>query len=377
MARMARRRTWLGGRIHYGRDGKPHFYLWRKRAGKRYRFTLGVHTEEAALREYKRWELDPDGYVPPTQRDPVDEAAPVLDSDTIKRFLTWSARPVEQGGKGNSRDWVGQQRIHLTWWLKTLGNVDLRRLSAAKILDTAEGISARAHKLRVLSAFYSWLEKRQQSIEVNPFAKITLPQPEPSDASRALSYDDVLAVFEALCNPPRRGAKLPSRTDHWACGFMIQMATGWHSTEIRRFAESGWIEPPPDDDCAAVLVTVHKSKRLHKTRVAPATLSAAEQLKERTARAHGHTFDVKRYREAVKRACEHANVPMFTPRLLRHSVTAWAIDRGDSLERIAEFHGHATKVTTDRFYAKYRAKAKIASPTDALEPRRLLKGGKS
>ena len=43
-----RRTTWRGGIIRYDKEGTPHYYLWRKTGGERYRLSLGVTSEEGA-----------------------------------------------------------------------------------------------------------------------------------------------------------------------------------------------------------------------------------------------------------------------------------------------------------------------------------------
>jgi integrase len=367
--------SWAGGRIHIGKDGRKHYYLWKKLGGREFKFALGTN-EKIAFAELRRWELDPLAYVPPGKRvadATVAGDGAVFDAELIMRFLVWSGLSKKEGGKENTVVWVNQQRLHLMWWLKALGNVDLRRLTPKKILDAAEGTGGRAHKLRVLSSFYSWLQRRQQvvSIAENPFASkvIDVPQAQPSELVKPISYETFTRVLERLQTPEiREGAsRIGNRNDHWAAVLLIQAGTGWHASEVKRFAESGWIEPLPEGaepDAAGVIVTVHKSKRQHRTRVATGVLAAAEWLKERTAKAHGHTFDVRRYAKAVKAASEAEGLEVFTPRVIRSSVATWAVNRGESIERVSQYLGHLTKQTTRVWYAKLASAAKVSTLGD-------------
>lgn len=375
-----KRTEWLGGWIHHGEDGKPYYYLRKKKAGKAYRFALGVHTEEAALKEYKLWETDPENYTPPQLRPATD--ALLLDLALVSDFLKWSRLSKAEGGKGNTPKWVTQQRLHLAWWILQLDQrQDLRKLSTDTVLSTVQGKPMRAHRLRVLSALFGWLRKHRHVIDPSQdpfFGKIQLPQASPvqeSGRSNVVPYKSFMATLKRLMKTPANGW---NNNQHWAWGLLIQAGTGWHAEEVRRFAEEGSFDEPPrgaDEDVAGVIVTSHKDgKKMHRTQVNAYVFKAAELL-----RAHG-SFDVSRYADAIREAAASARVKPWLPRQLRASTATWAVDSGTDLETIATYLGQRSKSTTLRFYARYGTPRKVPTMTDRMTERtmpklRLLKNG--
>ncbi|HYE94474.1 MAG TPA: hypothetical protein VEA38_25800, partial [Terriglobales bacterium] len=261
--------TWPGGRIHYGKDGTAHYYIWKKRGGREFKFALGVSSLKVAMKELELWEQDPESYVPPRERIAEATGRVTFDHELITDFVEWSALPKAEGGKGNTKEWANQQRIWLVWWLQTLGNIDLRRLAPTKVLDVVEGAPARAHKLRVLSMFYTWLMQRKGLVKVteNPFksGRIQLPQSEPSTETNVIPFDVFKRVLVRLANPKRRpGTRhVGNRIDHWPLALIIQAGTAWHATEVRRFAESGSIEPPPPNAEAGVVAVLVTPRHKH------------------------------------------------------------------------------------------------------------------
>ena len=64
-----------------------------------------------------------------------------------------------------------------------------------------------------------------------------------------------------------------------------QSETGWHVSEVQRFATAGEIEPPAPSQkelgTVGILIVRHKSGEQHRTAVTAKTLEAARRLRER------------------------------------------------------------------------------------------------
>ena len=76
-------------------------------------------------------------------------------------------------------------------------------------------------------------------------------------------------------------------TEPWRDSLLLQAGTGWHTTEILRFAAEGAIEPlpkhaPQEGVEGVVVCPMRKSGEPQRTRVGPEVLEAAKRL-----RAHG------------------------------------------------------------------------------------------
>ena len=144
---------------------------------------------------------------------------------------------------------------------------------------------------------------------------------------------------------------------HWAAGMDVQAGTGWHITEVKRFAEGGAIEAHPNGDVegvAGVLVCPEaKGGGELRTPVSATVLAAARLLLLRGG------FDVARYRNAVKAACVAAGVPVFTPGRFRHTVGTAAINSGANAAQVSAFLNHKDPRTLKRFYATHAVVAKI------------------
>lgn len=146
----------------------------------------------------------------------------------------------------------------------------------------------------------------------------------------------------------------------------MQAGTGWHTTEVVRFAAAGTIEPLPksmkvENGAVGVLVCpLHKSGDVHRTAVSAEVLDAAKRL-----RAHG-AFSREWYDRAVRSACEtvkrpddEVGIPVFTPGRFRHSLATWAFEAGADPYAVSAFLGHKSPQTTKRFYATLATVPKV------------------
>jgi len=337
--------TWDGGYVRTDAHGRNIYVIRQQVNGKRYELSTRAFSVRAALEQLKRFQADPEGYDPRGERrpDPI-----YLNEELVREYLAYSREE-----KGNSKSWVTEQRSLLAWWAEKLISVDLRGASLREaVLPPLERAPGKSHKIAVLKAVYTWLRKvkREIALDEDPTAAggLTMPPPrKPQRLSKAVSREHVERARKHLIGS-------------WRDALDLQKETGWHVTEIQRFASDGDIEPPVPSQrelgIAGVLVVKHKSGEQHRTAVSATTLKAAQRLRERVG------FSVAWYQRAVKAACKAAGLTPFGPGRMRHSVATWAVDDGADLAAVSAFLGHRSPRTTKKFYATH------ATPRNPLLP---------
>lgn len=342
MSEAGERKPWLGGFIRRDEEGQP-IYVIRKRVdGKRYEVSTRCHTERAALKQLERFEADPSSYTPSGD----DKVQLYLDEKLALEFLV-HCREV----KKNSPLWLNKQKGYVAWWAGKLTDINLVRVSLTTHIEPAlEGLGARAHRIATLKALYSWLRKVKHAItpaQDPTFGTLSVPQ---SDPNARLMKDKAISKKDY----PKTRAHLDG---HWRAALDVQAGTGWHITEVRRFAEGGAIEQHPRKakGVAGVLVCPEaKAGGLLRTAVGQEVLVAADLLLERG------TFSVEKYGLAVKAASIEAGVhPPLTPGRMRHSVATWAINAGADPAQVSAFLNHKNPRTTRKFYATHAVATKV------------------
>lgn len=340
-------RTWEGGYIRKDAKGRDVYIIRRQVNGQRITISTRAHTPKAAFEHLRRFEADPESYCPEGQR--VRQAV-YLDEALALEFLVWM-RDV----KKNSREWLEKQKRYLAWWADQLKGLDLRggsgprRVSLTEhILPALERAPNRTHRIAVLKAFYSWLRKEKHLLNANEdpaFQTLVVPQarPEQWKRTKVIPREHFLLVRERLA-------------PHWRDGMDVQAGTGWHVTEVIRFAKAGSIEPyrGEAEGIAGVLVCPQtKSGEPLRTAVSAEALEAGKRLLERG------TFGREKYGMAINAACKAAGIPPFTPGRFRHSVATWAIEKGAAPANVAAFLNHKSASTTRRFYATHAVPTKV------------------
>ncbi len=350
--------NWKFGFVRVDKKGRRTFIIRVQREGKRPKISTGAHDEKTALEEYERWLQDPDGYRPralgPTGspgKKPVD-----LTRELVDEFLAWSAKKGHHGN-GNSVGHVANQRIAMDFWIEHLAGRDLRRLNLQNdILPPLKNQPQQANRRRTLRSFYSWLrsedgDSRLKLVDDPTFKALKVPKADPKrrkKANKAVPWEHLLKVRDAL-------------EGHWQATLIVQMATGWHETELARFAKDGSIESytgPMKTAVAVLICPQHKIGGSFRTVVEADTLKAAQVL-----RAYG-SFEPKNYSRAVRdvatelaRKEAKAGVPIearlqaFTAGQLRHSVATHMINNGATVYEVATFLNHRSLETTKKFYA--------------------------
>lgn len=354
------RGTWeqRGGRIRFDAKGRPVYIIRKQIDGKRYEVSTKRHTLAAALIEWERFEKSPAAYLPggsPAQAaiyidgDPDAEGVPKI----VRDFLAWSLNE-----KGNTAAWVKAQKSALAWWMEHLSGVDLRRATVRDhIAPPLEGAPGRGHKIEVIKAFYGWLRKVRHVLTAGEDCTLDLmvPQGKPAQwtKSKVIPREHYLLVREALTSP-------------WREALTVLAGTGWHVSELERFATGGEIEPLPkamkvENGAVGVLVCPrHKSGDVHRTAVSQDVLNAAGAVRQR-----GH-FARDRFEKvvaatcaAVKRPDGKVGIPVFTPARFRHSVATWAFEAGADPFAVSAFLGHKSPATTKKFYAVHATVPKV------------------
>lgn len=336
------RRPWLGGFVRDTKRGKPIYVIEKRIHGALFKVSTRRHTEDGAMRELRRFEADPGNYDATGAVD-VLKMTPEL----VLEFVDWSMAP-KPAGRGNSRDWAMSCGRILRDWLRALGGVDLRRVKATEHIKPAlrtwtTSIPAR---VVVLKAFYSWLRKEKGVVKhfEDPTPDVRIPErnaaKETATGARDVPFARVQAVYAHL------------RADVRDI-LLLLTGTGWHVSEVRRFAESGEIRKDPTGRHLATLVTFHKRKEkavaglVHQEHV-----DAATRLREKGAMLSPNTLA-----GLMRQANRAAGIKDDERRVffgdMRHSVGTWAIEAGDDIRDVARAYNHESEKMLRRHYVRH------------------------
>jgi integrase len=355
------KQPWEGGYIRTAPSGRRSFYIEKRLDGQRFHFSLQTGDHEVALREYRRFRDDPNGY---ELVAPVAHEKLLLTMKLVEQFLTWS-----RDEKKNTPDWVRAQRRAMGWWAGKLFGRDLRRLSLSDVIKPAlKDAPGRRQKVAVLKAFYAWLRAERHLIALaqDPVAgalRAPVARPEQWVRSKVIPREHVDLV---------RG-RMPARYND---ALEVLSGTGWHKTELVRFADDGAVEPVPrgrEAEGAAVLLCPHtKGGAPLRTIVSKRVAAAARRLlaaKPDQRAGRGRTLSEHYLNRAIADAVAEVNaeraalgkkpIEKFTAGRFRHTVATWAIEAGAPREAVAAFLGHKSWATTQRFYATLAAPPKV------------------
>jgi integrase len=333
--------TWESGFVRTDAKGRKVYVIRRMINGRSYKVSTPARSLRAAMEQLKRFEADPKGYNP---AGAPHEAPIYLDAPLAEEFLVWN-RDLRK----NSREWLEKQQRYLAWWANHLKGLDLRKIRLVDHIKPAlKGAGNGPHRIAVLKSVYSWLRKEKHLLTMNEdptFQTLVMPQARPEQWKRVkvIPREHYLLAREHLA-------------PHWRDGMDVQAGTGWHATELIRFAKEGSVEPYRGDaeGVSGVLVCPQtKSGEPLRTAVSAEVLEAGKRLLEQG------TFGREKYGMAVISACKAAGIAPFTPGRFRHSVATWAIAKGADPASVAAFLNHKSPSTTRRFYATHAVPAKI------------------
>ncbi len=307
------------------------YVIERRVAGTHFHISTRAHTLGAAMKHLERFEADPDNYKPSHQ--------------TVGLALT-SALVIEYRGfqvetKGVTRGWANDCQRLLADWADDLVGKDLLKLDLQK--DVKPALARRKttlhHRAIALKGFFKWLRKEKGLLKHHQ--DVTLDLSIPKIRASKLTRPKNVEI-------DRVRAVAPHLTQHVLDVLILQMGTGWHISEVRRFAPDGdLVEVARGDGVLAVLVAEQKNGRLTRTPLRnPEHLEAARRIKARGRIVSNNTLAYH-----LKRAATKAGLPAFTLGSMRHSVSTWAIERGARMVEVAEFFDHRSKNTTNDHYA--------------------------
>lgn len=337
---------WEGGYVHQQKDGRPLYVIERQWSGRRFHISTRAHSARAAYEHLRRFEADPIGYER-AMAEAADRGDRLeLTADLVQDFRSWMlGREVP-----STRKHANEMASRLADWIEDLGGRDLRKLDLALLKGALDKRKVgRQHRVIAIKAICAWLRTERHLLsrteDVTQDLRVPQARPEKHKRRKAVEISRVRAVLPHLSPVMQDVLTLAS-------------ATGWHTTELQRFArrqESEILTGPPGTETLAVLVVRHKSGSLTRTPIrSPHAADAARRLHERG------TFP-SRYRADLIAAAKAAGVEPFGLGVLRHSVGTWAVEAGALPEVVAEFLGHRDPRTTRRFYID------VAAPTASVD----------
>jgi hypothetical protein len=398
--------TWAGGYIRYDAQGRATFYIRAMRRGVRYDLSTRAHDERAAHDHLRRFDADPEEYAAWLRgaTGPDGPAPLYLDKALRDEFLAWSARPREEGGKGNTPEWQSYQRRELEWWATRLADadgraLDLRRVRREDIFrlldgDPKAGISKAGgarKKQAVLKSLYGWLRRHRRGERIGPTEDPLADVPNlpggvaQTKINKYVPPENVHAVIDDLV---ARG----SLYGHALC---VQAGTGWHTRELLRYVAAGRVDSVPsyvrEPGVTAVLVGPrHKSGKEHVTKVGRTVEQSARILlgaepegdapsidgRARTYKGKGEvrgSISERHYVEVVHKTCDQLEIPRFNPAWMRHTNATHAVQAGAKKEAVGGFLGHADAAMVDLHYATRAIPPKVPTimdePAPTTEPR--------
>jgi integrase len=301
----------------------------------------------AALKQLERFEESPSTYRPEGDR----AVALVLDAKMIDDFKAWHTPQV-------SREWANNVKNVLVDWANHLKGSDLRSLSLIDDLKPhLVGLGQAHHRVKAIKILFKWLRAerglitRAQDVTLDLAIPIIKPRQETGE-SKAVEFERLSAV-------------LPHLAEHVRDVLEFLAVTGWHVSEVRRYADIGRFRPrdagdPPD--VLGVVATTHKDKgKRHFTNL---LFTSHVELAQRI-KARGQVLSNGRLRKHLLRACKVAGVKPFSMGDMRASVLTWLRLAGVPAEMAAAYVGHTSTATQERFYVDAEA-TKTVLPRAAL-----------
>lgn len=333
-------RPWDGGYVRKDKRGRETYYIHRRVGGVLYEISTRCRTSSEAHEQLKRFEADPAGYRPPAISP--GEKHTHLSAANVAAFLKWS---LEE--KQNSKPYVEAQKKALAWWMKHLGEADFRTVKTARLVELLDAEpGARKWKVASVKVFATWLVTVRHVLteQQNPTLGLRVPQsrPEQWTTPKAIAREEFEKVRGEL-------------EAEWKDALDVLAGTGWHVTELQRFASGGAVEPHPMRKGALVLACPRtKGGEQLRTEVSDEVAQAAKRVRKRG------QVDYFKFRDALAVASAKVGVdPALQPGHMRHSVATWAVNAGAPLSAVSSFLGHKSERTTRRFYATHAVAAKV------------------
>ncbi len=237
-----RSERWTGGFVRVIGEGptRERVYVIRRMIdGHRYEVSTKRSNEADAILELLRFQKDPAAYDPTPTPDLLGDEGPApvyLDAKLVEEYLAYCTKV------GTTHQWLNSKRRILAWWMEKLHGIDLRRADLKlDIRAPLEGATSRQHRVATIKHLYTWLRDGAgkgilTAAEDPTLGALSVPQNAPAQLKerRAFSPKDLAKVKKELAGGPR-----------WRLDAITLLSgTGWHYSEVRRFAEAGSIEKP-------------------------------------------------------------------------------------------------------------------------------------
>jgi integrase len=330
--------TWEHGFVRFGWNGDKVYVIRERRNGKRYEVSTKTANHAMALLEYEEWDKNPNAYEP---------GRVVLREGDAVRFTTELIEEFLEHGKkeGNEPHTTTNKSAAMYFWYDHFKDRDLRRIKLPDLAKAVRGKPQEGRRRSVLKTFYRWLRNEEQ-----PAERRISPADDPTEDLHVPQYDENAREQENKAVPFEVIRKVRDQLwGHWRDLLTLGMATGWHVTELNRFAERGGMEPykGPQAGATWTLKVKHKGGQWHQTAVDAEAGEAAQRIKE-----HGR-FSGRRYTNAIQKVCRDLGVDEFSAGQLRHSVATHLVDQGADLAAVSTFLGQRSPATARRFYATH------------------------
>jgi integrase len=192
-----------------------------------------------------------------------------------------------------------------------------------------------------LKAFFAWMRKRRHLLSRQEDCTLDLEvparRPEQWRRPKAIPRAQYLRVLAAIEQPHRDSLALLDET-------------GWHVSELARFARGGSLEPLPkgkrtDKSVIVAVVPLHKSGSPLRSALGKEAAEVAQRVLARGG------FSVGRFYDAVKAANAKVGGAPFTPGRARHTFATRAVEAGADPSAVSTYLGHKSEATMRRFYS--------------------------
>ena len=321
---------WPGGHIRRGKR-RDVYVIERRVGGTHFHVSTRASTLGAAMKHLERFEANPDTY-----RPSEGTVAVAMTAALVLEYQDW-----QLDVKRVSRPWAADCARLLAQWSTDLRGKDLRQLNLQKDIKPAlaKRQTTQHHRAIALKGFFKWLRREKGLLKHSEDVTLDLAIPKVRASKLTKPKNVELELVKAVA------AHLQP---HIRDVLVVQMGTGWHISEVRKFALRGEIVEANRHGVLAVLVTEHKTKRLTRMPIKTAEhLDAARRIRARGKIVSNNTLNYH-----LKRAAKAASIEKgFTLGSMRHSVSTWAIESGARMAEIAEFFEHRSPNTTADHYA--------------------------
>lgn len=337
------REWWEGGYFTTGKNGRASYVIEREVGGVRHHVSTRCSTRRAALEQLGRFEANPSAYVPAGEKPSAPRR---LTAELLEEFRQW-----QLNGKGVTARHAYYTGIYLADWIEDLGGVDLRNVTLKDHVDPAlvRRIGAKPKRIAALKVFYGWMRTQKRLLVTADDCTLDLlvPQARPEKRRRKKAVDQLL-VQKVL-------GKLP---DRYRDVLLFMACTGWHITEVQRFARdarSELVELTPEavlrDGCLAVAKTWHKGKLWTVTPIVTQQhLEAARRIRERAT--FPRWFNVALKKVALELGGDlRTGAPYYFPLgVMRHSFATWHVQKGADAKRVSVALDQKDERTARDFY---------------------------